>query len=204
MLALFMKRIITIFAFLISINIANAQFAENNAIYSTGELNIGNYIGVDINLNYVYKEKYSFKVGYTVNVRKPKLQPENYTSGLTGIFLLGLANPYDQFENYQIGFGKIYNLNKGGTIRVNFSLGLGYTTIREPENWQMINASFLTENYTWNYKTYNTLSIIINPKIEFPFTRLYGLTISPMLQMNKDRTYFGIGIGKMIGLLRKN
>ena len=66
----------------------------------------------------------------------------------------------------------------------------------------MIDDAFLTENYTWNYKTHNTLSLIINPKIEFPFTRFYGLTISPMLQINKDRTYVGIGIGQMIGLLR--
>jgi hypothetical protein len=198
-----MKRIILILIFSISINIANAQFGENNAIYYTGEFNLGNYIGFDFNLNYVYKEKYSFKIGYTGNIRKPESQPENYTSGLLGILLLGLANPYDQFENYQIGFGKIYNLNKSGTIRANLSLGLGYTTITEPENWQMINDAFLTVNYTWNYEKYNTVSLIINPKIEFPFTRFYGLTISPMLQINKDRTYFGIGIGQMIGLLRK-
>ena len=86
-----MKRIIKIFIFSISINIANAQFDENNAIYSTVELNLGNYIGFDINLNYVYKEKYSFKVGYTGNIRKPESQPENYTSGLTGLFFFGLA-----------------------------------------------------------------------------------------------------------------
>ena len=198
-----MKRIITILIFSISINIAYAQFDENNAIYSTTEMNLGNYIGIDINLNYVYKEKYSFKIGYTGNIRKPKSQPENYASGLTGLFSFGLANPYDQFENYQIVFGKIYNLNKRGTIRANLSLGLGYTTLREPENWELINDGFLTENYTWNYKKHNTVSIIINPKIEFPFTRFYGLTISPMLQINKYRTYFGIGIGQMIGLLRK-
>ncbi len=202
-----MKRIITILIFSISINIANAQFDENNAIYSTGELNLGNYIGVDIGLNYVYKEKYSFKVGYTGNIRKPKSQPEDYTDGLFRLFSFGLADPNDQFKNYQIGLGKIYKLNKRGTIRVNLTLGLGYTTIREPENWQMINNVFIVfidENYTWDYKEYNTVSLIINPKIEFPVTRFYGLTISPMLQINKDRTYFGIGIGQMIGLLRKN
>ncbi|OBR40454.1 hypothetical protein A9200_15875, partial [Maribacter hydrothermalis] len=197
------RQIITILMSFISIHFANAQFAENNAIYSTGELNLGNYIGFDINLNYVFKEKFSIKVGYTGNIRKPKSQPDNYTSGLTGIFSFGLANPYDQIENYQIGFGKIYKLNESGTIRTNISAGLGYTIIREPENWQMIDDVFLTENYTWNYKTHNTLSLIINPKIEFPFTRFYGLTISPMLQINKDRTYVGIGIGQMIGLLRK-
>ena len=30
---------------LFSFNLAHAQFAENNAIYATGELNLGNYIG---------------------------------------------------------------------------------------------------------------------------------------------------------------
>lgn len=197
-----MKRIITILIFSISINFANAQFTENNAIYQTGEFNLGNYIGVDFNYNYVYKEKYSFKVGYTGNIRKPKSQPDNYTSGLTAIFSLGLSNPFDQNENYQIGFGKIYKLNASGTIRANLSVGLGYTIIREPENWQMINAPLLAENYTWNYKKLNTVSLIINPKMEFPFTRYFGLTISPMLQINKYRTYFGIGVGQMIGLLR--
>ena len=124
-----MKRIITILIFSISINVAYSQFDENNAIYSTGELNLGNYIGIDINLNYVYKEKYAFKIGYSGNIRKPKSQPENYSSGLSGIFSFGLANPYDQFENYQIGFGKIYNLNKSGTIKANLSLGLGLSLI---------------------------------------------------------------------------
>lgn len=198
-----MKQKITILIILISINLSYAQFDKKNAIYSTGELNLGNYIGIDINLNYIFKEEYAIKIGYTGNIRKPNSQPENYSSGLTGLFTFGLTNPYDQFENYQIGFGKIYNLNKSGTIRANLSLGLGYTTIKEPENWQLIDDAFLTENYTWNYNKYNTLSLIINPKIEFPFTRFYGLTISPMLQINNKRTYFGIGFGQMIGLLRK-
>lgn len=189
--------------FSISINIANAQFDENNAIYFTGELNLGNYVGFDINLNYVHKEKHSFKIGYTGNIRKPKSQPEDYSSGLTGILLFGLADPYDQLENYQVGFGRIYKINRSGTIRANVSIGIGYTVIWEPGNWKRVNNGFLAENYTWNYRKYNTVSLIINPKIEFPFTRFYGLTISPMLQINKDSTYFGIGIGGMIGLLRK-
>jgi len=56
-----MKRIILIFS--ISINLAHAQFSENNAIYSSAELNLGNYIGLDIHLNYIYKEKYALKIG---------------------------------------------------------------------------------------------------------------------------------------------
>ena len=195
-----MKQIITILLCLISITIAKAQFDQNNAIYATGELNLGNYAGVDVNLNYVYKEKYSFKVGYTGNIRTPKSQPEDYSAGLLSF---GLLNAYDQVENYQIGFGRIIFLNENGTVRANISIGFGYTTIKEPGNWQRIYDESVPGNYTRDFKEYNTVSLIINPKIEFPFSRFYGLTVSPMVQINKDRTYFGIGIGQMFGLLRK-
>ncbi len=198
-----MKRLIAIVIFSISINLSHAQKDEFSAFYTSGELNMGNYIGIDINFNYIYKEKYSFKIGYTGNIRTPNSKPENYRNGFIGLLSLGLTYPYDQLENYQITLGKIYNLNNMGTIRLNLALGLGYTTIREPENWEIINGSVFTENYTWNYKAHHTLSVIINPKIEFPFTRYIGLTISPLLQINKDRTYIGIGLGSIMGVLRK-
>ncbi len=198
-----MTRIITLLLFSLSINFATAQFAENNAIYSTGEFNAGNYLGLDMSLHYVYKEKYSFKIGYIGNLKKPRSQPADYSSGLTGVLLYGLANPYDQLENYQIGIGRIYKLNEKGTIRTNISFGLGFTTIREPHNWERTANSLVVENYTWDYHKYHTLSFIINPKIEFPFTRFYGLTVSPVLEINKDRIHLGIGVGQMLGLLRK-
>jgi hypothetical protein len=193
---------ILLFIVLIGFYTANAQFGAKNAIYTSAELNMGNYFGVDLSLNYVYNEKYSFRLAYTGNIRTPKSQPNDFTSGLVGVLSFGLVNPYDQFENYQIGIGKIYKFNPSGTIRLNLNVGLGYSVITEPENWTKIDNSFLVENYTWDNHRYDTVSLIINPKIEFPFTRFYGLTLSPMVQITKNRTYFGVGIGQMIGLLR--
>jgi len=155
-----------------------------------------------LNLNYITDHNYSLKIGYTGNIKKPKSQPKSYSSGVTGLFALGFNNPYDQIENYQIGIGKIYNLNPSGTIRANVSLGLGYTIVTTPQNWQENNDHFFTENYTWDYNKQNTVSLVINPKIEFPLTRFYGLTLSTMVILNKHSSYFGIGIGQMIGALR--
>lgn len=199
-----MKQTALVVLFFFSINFGHAQFYERNAIYSAGELNIGNYIGIDLSLNYVLAEKYSFKIGYTGSIRQPTSQPADYTSGMKGILFFGMANPYDQLANYQLGVGRIVNFNKKGTIRANLSVGLGYASIREPGNWERTDSGFLVENYNWDYSKYNTISLIINPKIEFPFTRFYGITVSPMLQLNKDRTYFGIGIGQMLGFLRRS
>jgi hypothetical protein len=198
-----MKRIVTIVISLISSNLVQAQFVEDNAIYVTSELNFGNYVGFDINMNYAYQEKYSLKIGVTGNFRKPKSQPEDYTSGVSGLFLVGLFNPYDQFVNYQLSFGRMYVLDRSGTVRANISIGIGYTTIIEPENWEKFEGALLSDNYTWNYSKYNTISLIINPKLELPLLYLYGLTVSPMLQISKNRTYVGIGLGQMLGLLRE-
>lgn len=187
-----------------SINISNAQSTQNNAFYATGELNLGNYYGMDLTLNYVLNEKYSFKLGYTGNLRKPKTLPEDFSTGVTGILIWGLNHPMDKFENYGASVGRIYKLNENGTIRVNLSLGVGYSVITEPENWEKINNNLvhLQKNYSYDNVEHYTVSLIVNPKIEFPITRFFGFTISPMLQINKERTYFGIGIGSMIGLLK--
>lgn len=184
------------------INLARAQEEQKHSFYFSEELGYGNYLGIDLNINYLYLEKYSFKMGYSGNLRQPKSQPYNYSPGFFGVLFMGLANPFDQLENYQLAAGRIYDLNKKGTIRMNLSLGIGYTTIREPGNWQSTGSHLLQENYTWDYEKYHTLSLIINPKIEFPLSRFYGLTVSPMVQLSKDRIYFGIGLGQIIGLLR--
>ncbi|MBP1840719.1 hypothetical protein [Formosa algae] len=183
-------------------NRAHAQFANQHSIYTSGEINFGNYIGMNLNLNYVYNQTYSFKLGYTGHIRTPKSQPKDYSSGLGGLFSFGFENPYDQLETIQMGVGKIYNLNNSGTIRLNLSVGAGYTIIRQPENWQYTDSAFLSENYTWNYRKHSTASFILNPKIEFPISRFYGFTVSPLLILNKDSSYIGIGLGQMIGILK--
>lgn len=198
-----MKQILFAVFFIFGISKINAQFAENNAIYQSIGITVGNYVGLNLHANYVLKESYSFKLGYSGAIREPESKPEYYSSGLVGALSFGLAMPFDQLHNFQIMAGKVYRLNKKGTIRANLSLGLAFTSVKEPTNWEFRSNNFIVENYTFDYHSYNTFSLIINPKIEFPFTWIYGLELSPMVQLNKDRTYYGIGIGHMIGLLRK-
>ena len=191
-----------LFLLFCTISQSHAQSSANKAYYFTGEITVGNYAGVDLHANLLLNEEYSFKVGYSGYIRQPKSAPPYYSSGFIGAMTFGLTNAFDQLGSYQILAGKIFSFNKKGTIRANISLGFGLAVIREPTNWQPIENNFVYGNYSFDYNTYNTISLIVNPKIEFPFTRFYGLTISPMLQINKDRTYIGIGIGQMIGLLR--
>lgn len=198
-----MKRLLFILLFSSWLCPVNAQFWDNNFIYYSGDVNYGNYFGADINLNYIYKSNYSFKIGQTFNIRKARTQPESYVPGLFGMFRETFGYPLDQLENYSVSAGKIFNLNDTRTLRLNLSIGAGYTVIKEPHNWQKIDKQLFSPTHSWEYRKYSTMSFIVNPKIEFPFTRYFGVTLSPIVEINKDRTHFGIGIGIMAGLLRK-
>lgn len=88
-----MKRTLLLFLCITSMHAAQAQFSEHHAIYGTSELNLGNYFGLDVGLNYVYEESYSFKIGYSSNFRQPKTQPRDFSSGLVGAWFYGTTNP---------------------------------------------------------------------------------------------------------------
>ncbi len=192
------------FSLLMSTYTIHAQFSENHAIYGTTGLDFGNYFGANFGLNYTYQEKYSFRLEGTIRARSSASEPDDFSVGIGRALSLGLAGPYDNIRTTQLLVGRIYKLNPKGTIRLNISVGVGFATISQPENWQRADHFlFFGDNYTWDTYKYNTINFIISPKIEFPFTRHYGLTLSPMVQINKGRTYVGIGIEHMFGLLRK-
>lgn len=193
------------FILLIFVLQLNAQSSEKNAIYVTGGLNAGNFWGGNLNLNYVLNEKYSFQAGISGLFRESKSKPEDFSSGIVGFLSLGLSNILylDEMENYQLLAGKIFMLNRSNTARLNLAGGIGYTVLTEPTNWKRVTDYTIVENYTYDRITHGTISLIINPGIELPFSRYLGFTLSPMLQINKYRTYIGFGIEAMIGLLRK-
>ncbi len=198
-----MKNYFLLLFFVLTFSSVKAQNVTANTYYATSELNIGNYFGLDWTLNYVIQNTYSIKVGFTRNIRDPKSKPDDYSRGLG---FLSFSYPFDYFSTYKVELGKIYNLNQKGTIRANLALGVGYTVIEEPENWQYIpnNATVnLDENYTYDYYKYNTISLIISPKIEFPISKYFGFSVSPMAQINKDRNYCGVGLGIMLGKVRE-
>lgn len=201
-----MKRILIIILFLGSINLVKGQFLENNAVYLSSGLNLGNYFGGTLGINYVYKEKYSMQMSFTGNIRKAQNSPVGYSSGMFSVIFLGTDQPYEHFDSYNLLAGRIFKLNKQGTLRLNLHTGVGYTQIKEPHNWKQLEYDIygipLLNNYTWENKKQNEVSLVLNPKIEFVSDFLIGCYASGQLIVNRNRTYVGLGLGMMLGSLR--
>lgn len=171
---------------------------KNAALYLSIDLDVGNYIGANANVNYVIKNRYCFQFGFSGHFRRARSRPENYSGGVFGF--LGPI-PFDTFESSQLLVGRVVKINAKGSIRLNLLGGAAYTFLREPTNWQSLNGSFWGPSHTFEYARSEVFSFVLNPKIEFPFTRVYGLSFAMLMQVNKERTLIGVGIGQLIGKL---
>lgn len=175
----------------------NAQDSKIK-LYGSTEIVIGNYKGLDFNLNYITKDHKTFKIGVAFGSRNDEDAPQDYDRGLN---ILSIAPSAPQFSitTFQITAGKIYPLKKSKLDRLNLSAGLGYTLFRDPTNWRSINPGWLGPNYSYDTKEEHTFSLILNPKLEFPASRAIGISISSLLQISPQSFYIGIGFGGIFG-----
>ncbi len=191
------RSIFLLIAFLF-LNTSYGQDVKTHSLFFAGELNLGNFRGVDFSANYAYKEKYSFSLRTSVNFRKSHSTPDNYSSGLfTGILTLGLDSPKDILGIHYFTFGRLFKQNIKGTKRFNIQIGLSYTTVEYPYDFNFVGGLFV-RNYTWNYNRMGTIGLLINPKIEYPRYNYIGFTISPFIHINRYEVFFGFGFGSMI------
>ena len=79
------------------------------------------------------------------------------------------------------------------------------TKLQMPVNWTKFEDNGgmqIGRNYDFDYEKSRMIGLIFSPKVEFAFTRYFGLSASPQLVWNKEFTYYGIGVGYMLGFIR--
>ncbi|MFI8378977.1 hypothetical protein [Leeuwenhoekiella sp. NPDC079379] len=195
------KWFLTALLFSFIVGCLQAQFIEKNAFYFEAGASLGTHLGASVSFNYTYNQKYSFAVGWSQLLRASKNKPDDYSSGLVGVFLLNLIKPLEETTLYDLQAGRIIVLNKSGSIRLNFMGGVGFVQIKDAYNFEPVDNSFLVENYTYDYVSSTSVGLLLTPRIEFT-TRFYGLSISPQFIYNKEKLYFGLAINHMVGILR--
>lgn len=183
---------------------AKAQFAEKHHIYTKFGFELGTHLGLNISYNYIYNNAYSLEVGVRGYCAKSELRPSDYKAGLEAAFSLGLGNSNgnDYYNDVFLLVGKVIPINRLSNRRLNVKVGLAYTEVNVVENFQPAPTSFLGANYTYDIRHYNTISLLINPTLEYPFSQFIGVYVSPQISVNKEAVNVGVGIGLEVGLLR--
>jgi len=197
-----MRKLIFVLLFLCPI-LCKAQLFEKHFIYAKFGVFGGNYAGLNAGINYSPKGKYHFGLSAVGTISSSRLRPNDYNGGLAGFLSFGLNSPTDKTEAYHITLGRIIQLNKKGTIRLNLQAGIGTVRTRFATNFAPTGNGSLGANYTFSKESERAIGYIINPKIEFPLAAMYGLALSPVIMINERETYFGLGIENLFGFVRR-
>ena len=192
-----MDRFLTLLLILFSIN-SHSQLFETNFLYANAGISAGNYIGLNGGLNYIMNEKFSLQLNYAFRTIESEELPGDYI----GEGISGSSTLKDDYHSISILGGYVVKLNSSGTIRLNLQGGVGYLRAKNAVNFRPSSPGIFGSNYTYDEESNNSVEVVINPKVEFPFTRFYGLSISPIISINNRKTFFGVSLDNIAGILR--
>jgi hypothetical protein len=202
-----MKKLIFLSICVFLVNTTQAQWYQEwrtkkneHLLYANGDLMVGNNSGGNLGLSFVYKSKFSVEVGYSAGSNQidnqiPILKSANKSDAEY------LLNPNEMMENFNIMFGRHFNLNSKETIRFILQGGPGISYMmnwgnEQPEN----NLTGYTKNELLSTKD---VSFIISSKFEFPITELFGFSAGPTLILNHEKRYLSFGVGFIYGIISK-
>ncbi|NMM50331.1 hypothetical protein [Marinigracilibium pacificum] len=187
-----MRKIIFIsFLFIVSY-CAFGQYAKKPSFYIDLGLDHGNYAGASFTLNFITKNNLVFSGFYAFYQRYPNWLDKSSINALTPYIV-----PKEKNHNIGVSFGKGFYLNDIETIRFSVNGGVGFTKLYDPiykENISIDNAEF-SESFS--------PALYLNPRLEFPFSRYFGLGVGCRMTATKDRYYFGISTSLLVGSLRE-
>lgn len=174
---------------------------NKHLLYTNGDLMVGNSSGGNLGMSFVYNAKYSIQVGYSAAA-------DQFKTPLSGLKSASksnaneVKNPIQQMENFNVMFGRHFNLNAKETTRFVLQGGPGMSVMME---WLEIQSGS-GSNSIINKKLEETkdFSLMINSKFEFPITNLLGFSAGPTLIVNHDKSFLAFNVGFMYGILTKN
>ena len=189
-----MKKLLIIFLSVFLITGLVAQSVKKDVFYLSAEGVFGYYSGATIGLNYMPKQMLIFQLGiHALSFKSDQYQGETFwgreydaTNAVNGCHFL---------------VGKVFSWEGSG--RMILSAGIGSFKKMEPVSSKTTHFPWIDRNITSiEYEESRSLTYVLNPKIELPFSDTFGISLTSLLLANKEEVVFGIGIGFILGALK--
>lgn len=178
-----MIRLLLVFIFLLIQVKTHAQFFDNNFFYMDAGISVGNYGGVHLSLNHVHKEKHSIHIGIS-SLIKLNSPYNSFFKGLEGII------------SHEVLYGRVIKLSRDSRISIRGGGALCNNYISTTLNSTDHSKAYL-------YEEERRLGYIFKPELEFPFSKVAGISFAPFVMYNPLNTAFGVEGKIMLGHLRR-
>lgn len=153
--------------------------------------NASSYIGFSRSLNFHINNKYALRATGTLYFRDAVNLPNDFNTD--AFFRINL----ESILSVGVSAGRVFLFNSEGKSRFTLWLGLAYTNYETLTDFRKID-----EVYDYDLQNNREIGVVFRPTFEFPLLHYFGVSIYPLIRIQKQNTYFGLGAGYMIGKLR--
>jgi hypothetical protein len=199
--------------------ISNAQYVyQKHGTYYYDELGVvlGNQACLKNATSVMFDNKFIITLGYYYTSRQSPYLPSDYNTG-TGLFEISDVLPQQTTSMYGLMVGKVFaapNRKTRVILRGGFCFGVASTpqnfrrtpTVADP--YAVFTSGFSTllfgngASYTYDVVDEHTSGLIINPTVEFPLSRFFGLSTGLFANLNSVSSTFGLDVNIIFGKCR--
>lgn len=163
---------------------------NDHLLYTHGDLMVGNFNGGDIGVSFVFDNKISMQFGFSAISNQPSSNPANYLKKGKESDLSTPASIRNT-ENFHFMLGRVFTLNTKRVVRFVAQGGPGLFSSMENSSGQL---------ELDNKK--QSVSLMLNTKIEFPLTNSIGISAGPTYIFSKESSFLGCSIGFLYGIIK--
>ncbi|MFN0217160.1 MAG: hypothetical protein ACKVT2_23120 [Saprospiraceae bacterium] len=177
-----------------------------NQLYVFASLGGGGSHGTaNISLDFIASNKYFLSIGKRIQIKNSQEMPKDYFPG-DGLYnLLGSDGPDQETGMLALTFGRAIPFDTGP--RLILASGLGIGTVTKPGNFikQQQAQTWLgtSSNYTYDLEETTAIGLLLNARLDFPFTRFIGLSAGSTAILSKKDPYIGLELLLHLGYLRQ-
>ena len=184
------QTLIILFLLALHADISVAQTGDSSKVRMTAEVGLGagSHTSFKMAVNSVFAKNNILGLIISLGVRDGMFVPSNYNSG--SLIKLGDGIPNEKVFAIGIMYGKML-YSTSPMVRISLKGGLAYCAVVEPKNFKYGHYGFFGPNYTYDRVTVPTLGLVLNPGIEFPFAKGFGMGLGILSCINKESSTIG-------------
>ena len=164
--------------------------------------NFGGYQGIESQITYFIKKRYSIGINILEVFRNSKNTPSDYY--FTSIFSKETShNVGEKLTSFGLSTGYLIQIPKTRT-RLHLQAGIYYNTLKYPDNFKRTGGgsdffNIVSTNYSYSMYKKTYFSFVVSPAYEFPVFNHFGMSLQPMLLISPEDINMMINFSINIG-----
>ncbi len=185
---------------------AQLQKPLGDRLYLQETIGVGTHLNAGLSIHFISEKGYSVAVQGVYETKEAHTLPKDYKAGSFGEIF---GPPSTTLITGGILLGRVRD-TKSKLIRFDLRAGINYGYITRPVKFRPYKSTtpsygflkFSSPNYDYDMEKKWFVGIVINPTIDFTFTRFIGLSLGLRANINPQEIPLTVEVGFLIGNLR--